>query len=60
MHGKYATSGLGILFSTADGVLAVVQRTGNTEPSFAVHCVLLQWFDSALGPVIRFVILCSS
>jgi len=48
-----------ILFSTSDGVFTVVQRTGNTECSFTVHCILLQWFDAALGPLIRFVVLCS-
>jgi len=49
-----------ILFSTSDGVFAVVQRTGNTEPSFAVHCIRLCRFDATIGPVIRFLILCSS
>jgi len=49
-----------ILFSTSDGVFAAAQRTGNTEPSFAFHYRLLQWFDATVGPVIRFVVLCSS
>jgi len=48
------------LFSTSDGAFAVVQRAVNTEPSFAVHGRLVEWFDAALGPVVRFVVLCSS